>query len=177
MGAKIQSTRRTKNILHTIQFIKEVNIAKEQVVSIGAFLVFFHAFSYNGVCSEYTINVYNMDFCSSTYSENTGIFHQYLPFHDNTIIIKKTGMHQWRLLSTRQAHLLLMRLVNIQHLIAQCNNRYQPLVSYLGIRLCSARQNNSSYSGDLNSELVRYSNGPKQFSCQMVRYSGHRVFD
>ena len=27
------------------------------------------------------------------------------------------------------------------------------------------------YSGDLNSELVRYSNGPKQFARRMVRYS------
>ena len=46
------------------------------------------------------------------------------------------------------------------------------------------------YSGDLTSELVRYSNGPKQFARQMVRYSshdlnsklkvcysGHKVFD
>ena len=31
----------------------------------------------------------------------------------------------------------------------------------------------NNYSGDLNSELVRYSNGPKQFARQMVRYSSH----
>ena len=31
----------------------------------------------------------------------------------------------------------------------------------------------SSNSGDLKSELVRYSNGPKQFVHQMVRYSSH----
>ena len=50
--------------------------------------------------------------------------------------------------------------------------------------------NFTSYSGDLNSELVRYLNGPKQFARRMVcysshdlnselivRYSGHRVFD
>ena len=29
------------------------------------------------------------------------------------------------------------------------------------------------YSGDLNSKLVRYSNGPKQFARRMVRYSSH----
>ena len=47
-----------------------------------------------------------------------------------------------------------------------------------------------NYSGDLNRELVRYSNGPKQLARRMVRYSshdlnselkvrysGHRVFD
>ena len=30
-----------------------------------------------------------------------------------------------------------------------------------------------NYSGDLNSELVRYSNGPKQFTRRMVCYSSH----
>ena len=29
------------------------------------------------------------------------------------------------------------------------------------------------YSGDLNRDLVRYSNGPKQFVPRMVHYSGH----
>ena len=29
------------------------------------------------------------------------------------------------------------------------------------------------YSGDLNNELVRYSNGPKLFDRRMVRYSSH----
>ena len=29
------------------------------------------------------------------------------------------------------------------------------------------------YSAELNYELVRYSNGPKQFVCQMVHYSSH----
>ena len=30
-----------------------------------------------------------------------------------------------------------------------------------------------SYSGDLNSQLVRYSNGCKQFASRMVRYTSH----
>ena len=30
-----------------------------------------------------------------------------------------------------------------------------------------------AYSGDLNSTLVRYSNGPKQFARRMVLYSSH----
>ena len=32
---------------------------------------------------------------------------------------------------------------------------------------------NKEYSGDLNSELVQYLNGPKQFIHQMVHYSSH----
>ena len=31
----------------------------------------------------------------------------------------------------------------------------------------------SIYGEDLNSELVQYLNGPKQFACGMVRYSSH----
>ena len=32
-------------------------------------------------------------------------------------------------------------------------------------KICSQK-----YSGDLNTELVRYSNGQKEVGCQMVRY-------
>ena len=37
-------------------------------------MTFLCRFCSTGVCSDYTLNVYYMDFCSSTYGENRGIF-------------------------------------------------------------------------------------------------------